>query len=160
MWMERHRVSSCPWSVPSLRRAVGVLLAALLVGCSTVRSDLCATLHTVMLEELRITEETPRHVAEAQACERQGLRLQRISEDLSTLEVRDKSLRKAVEGYRLEVERLSEEYARLARAYRTLPDENPDAEQQLSQQLGPLVVERAASVNGPRTALRNACNGY
>ena len=160
MWMERHRVSCCPWSIPSWRRFLGVLLATWLVGCSTMRSDLCATLHTVMLEELRITEETPRHVAEAQACEQQGLRLQRISEDLSSLEIRDKALRKAVEGYRLEVERLSEEYARLARAYRTLPDASPDAEQQLSQQLGPLVVGRAASMNGPRTELRNACNGY
>ncbi len=114
----------------------------------------------VMLEELRITEETPRHVSEAQACERQGLRLQRITEDLAALEIRDKPLRKVVEGYRVELERLSEEYARLARAYRTLPEASPDAEQQLSQQLGPLVVDRATSVNGPRTALRNACNGY
>ncbi|HEX8705258.1 MAG TPA: hypothetical protein VF815_40880 [Myxococcaceae bacterium] len=139
---------------------MGLLLVALLAGCSTIRSDLCATLHTVMLEELRITEQTPRHVAEAQACEQHGLRLQRISEDLSTLEIRDKALRSAVEGYRLELERLSEEYARLARAYRALPDTSPNAELQLSQQLGPLVMDRAASVNGPRTALRNACNGY
>jgi archaellum component FlaC len=137
-----------------------VLLTALLVGCSTLRSDLCATLHMVMLEELRITEETQRHIAEAQACEQQGLRLRRISEDLRSLEIRDKALRKAVEGYRVEVQRLSEEYARLASAYRSLPDASPDAEQQLREQLGPLVEDRAASVNRPRTALRNACNGY
>jgi len=156
MWMERHRVSCCPWSVPAWSRVLGVLLAGLLVGCSTLRSDLCATLHSVMLEELRITEQAPRHVAEAQACEQQGLRLQQISEDLSSLEIRDKALRKTVEGYRAEVERLSEEYSRLARAYRA----DPDAEQQVRERLGPLVLDRAASVNGPRSALRSACNGF
>ena len=160
MWRERRRVSSCAWSAPAWSRLLGVLLTGLLVGCSTLRSDLCATLHTVMMEEMRITEETPRHVAEAQMCEQQGLRLQRISEDLISLEIRDKALRKAVEGYRSEVARLSEEYSRLARAYRAAPDAGPDAEDQVRERLGPLVLDRAASVNGPRSALRSACSGY
>lgn len=160
MWMERSQVSSCPGRGPACNRAMGVLLTSLLVGCSTLRSEVCATLNTVMLEELRITEETVRHVAEVQTCEKQGLKLQRISEDLGSLEIRDKSLRKVVEGYRTEVERLSEEYARLAWAYRTLPEANPDAQKQLREQLGTQVVDRATSVNGPRSELRSACNGF
>jgi predicted RNase H-like nuclease (RuvC/YqgF family) len=137
-----------------------VLLTSLLVGCSTLRSDLCATVHTVMLEELRITEETPRHVAEASACERHGQRLQELSEDLGELQIRDKALRRAVESYRTEMERLSEEYARLARAYRSLPEPDPDAEEQVRERLGPSLLDRAASVNGPRARLRNACNEF
>jgi len=160
MWMVRRRVSSCPWSVPIWSRALGVLLTGLLVGCSTMRSDLCATVHTVMLEELRITEETARHIAEAQACERHALKLERISEDLGALDIRDKALRQAVDGYRQELERLANEYTRLAKAYRSVRDASPDAEQQVREQLGPVVVDRAASVNGPRTQLRSACNGY
>jgi predicted RNase H-like nuclease (RuvC/YqgF family) len=139
---------------------MALLITSLLVGCSTLRSDLCATVHTVMLEELRITEETARHIAEARECERHAQRLQRISEDLGALEIRDKALRQAVDGYRTELERLSSEYGRLAKAYRALPEANPDAEQQVREQLGPVVLDRAASVNGPRTQLRSACNGY
>jgi hypothetical protein len=160
MWMERRHVSCFAWSAPAWSRLLGVLLAGLLVGCSTLRSDLCATLHTVMLEEMRITEETPRHVAEAHACEQQVLRLQRISEDLNSLEIRDKGLRKVVEGYRMEVARLSEEYNRLARAYRAATDAGPETEEQVREQLGRLVLDRASSVNGPRSALRSACSGY
>jgi hypothetical protein len=160
MLMVRRRVSSRPWRVPAWNRVLAVPLASLLVGCGTLRSDLCATLHTVMLEELRITEGTVRHIAEAQACERHALRLQRISEELGALDIRDKALRHAVEGYRLELEQLSREYARLAKAYRALPESDPGAEQRLREELGPLVVDRAASVNGPRTQLRSACNGY
>jgi predicted RNase H-like nuclease (RuvC/YqgF family) len=138
-----------------------MLLTTLSVGCSTLRSDMCATVHTVMLEELRITEETPRHVSEPVACERHGMRLRKLSADLAALEIRDKSLRKAVESYRAEMERLSEEYARLARAYRSVPEENSeDEEERVREMLGPLVVDRAASVNGPRTRLRDVCNGF
>jgi hypothetical protein len=52
------------------------------------------------------------------------------------------------------------EYARLAAAYRTLPDAGPGAEAKVRELLGPVLVDRAASVNGPRTALRSACSGF
>lgn len=155
MWMESRRVSSPAWL-----RILAALLCPLLIGCGTLRSDLCATVHTRVLEELRITEETPRHVLDAEACERYGQRLHELSEELSSLEIRDAALRKVVEGYRAELERLSAEYARLATAYRTLRDAGPGEAEKVRKLLGPVLVDRAASVNGPRTALRSACSGF
>jgi hypothetical protein len=160
MRLERCREWSSPWRAPAWCRALGALLPALLIGCSTLRSDLCATVHTRMLEELRITEETPRHVLDPQACERHAERLRQLSDELRTLEIRDEPLRKAVESYRAEVERLSREYQRLAEAYRTLPDASPGSEEKVRELLGPILLDRAASMNGPRTSLRSACNGF
>jgi hypothetical protein len=155
MWMESRRVSSPAWL-----RILAALLCPLLIGCGTLRSELCATVHARMLEELRITEETPRHILDAKACEKHGQRLQELSEELGSLEIRDPALRKVVKGYRAELERLSAEYARLAAAYRTLLDADPGETQKVRELLGPVLVDRVASVNGPRAALRSACSGF
>lgn len=150
----RRSVLARPW-------CPGALLATALISCSTVRSDLCATIHARVLEEMRITEETPRHARDPLACERHAKRLSEFAQELRSLEIRDAGLRKAVDTYRTELERLAETYALLAAAHRQHSHAHMDENvHPVPESLRRQLMEHAASLNGPRTSLKSSCNGF
>lgn len=138
-------------------RAAGVMgLATLLVACTTVRSDLCATVHARVMEEQRTTDETPRHVLDPRACALQARRLRRLVSDLSGLDIPDSGLRKAVEGYRSELEALAATYEQLAKVNPTGPEE-ADA---VRETLGEDLLRQASGLNSPRAVLQDACGAF
>lgn len=137
-------------------RAGGVtVLASFLVACTTVRSDLCATVHSRMLEEQRTTDETPRHVLDPRACELHARRLRRLAADLSGLDISDAGLRKAVEGYRSQLEALAATYERLAKVHPA--HQEADAAREA---LGDDLIRQASGLNTPRAVLQDACGGF
>ncbi len=138
------------------RTALGGLGLVVLSACVTQRSDLCATLHTRMLEEMRTTEEAPRHVSDAWACRKHEQRLRQLARELRAMEVQDAKLRQAVEDYRMALERLAQDYARLLEAHRK---QGPPAEQVL-EVLGSRLMEHADAVSSARARLRNACESF
>ncbi|MDY7226396.1 hypothetical protein [Hyalangium rubrum] len=153
-------MSSRRRSVLARLGSLGALLLSGVLACSTVRSDLCATVHTRVLEEQRITEEAPRHVLDPHACARHARRLRELSEELRGLEIRDASLRMAMDSYRTQLESLSEHYAQLASAYRSRPDKRPEEDAQARDRLSRRLVDHAASMNGPRTLLKGHCDSF
>jgi hypothetical protein len=145
----------CVWG-----RAAGVLVSAVtLSACGGSRTELCTTVHTRMLEELRTTDGAPHFVSDPWACERHSLRLRQLAEELRALDVQDARLRKSLDDYRLEVERLAEAYARLAAAYQAQPGLTPEVAWQVHTPLRREVLNHAASMNEPRLQLQRVCDG-
>jgi hypothetical protein len=127
----------------------GLMGATALSACGTLKTELCTTVHTRVLEELRTTDGAPHHVSDLWACERQALRLRQLAE----------VLRRSLEEYRLEVERLAEAYARLAAAYQAHPELSPEEARQVHTPLRREVLNHAASMSAPRLEVQRACNG-
>lgn len=142
-------------------RATWILVSAtVLAACGGVRAELCTTVHTRVLEELRTTDGAPHHVADPWACERHAVRLRQLAEELRTLDIQDRTLRKSLEDYQLEVERLAEAYARLAAAYQAQPELSPEEAQQVHTPLRREVLNHAASMSAPRLQVQRACSGW
>jgi hypothetical protein len=137
----------------------GLLGATALSACGTLRTDLCTSVHTRVLEELRTTDETPHHVSDPWACERHARRLQELAGELRALELRDEGLRQSLETYRVEVERLAEAYARLTAAYQAQPELSPEEARQVHMPLRREVLNHAASMSAPRLQVQRACSG-
>jgi hypothetical protein len=133
--------------------------ATTLWGCGTLRSELCTTVHTRVLEELRTTDGTPHHVSDPWACEQHAVRLRQLAEELRALDIQDAALRKPLEAYRLEVERFAEAYARLADAYQALPQLSAEEARQVHTPLRREVLNHAASLTAPRLQVQRVCNG-
>lgn len=141
-------------------RATGVLVSAVaLSACGSLRPELCTTVHTRVLEELRTTDGAPHFVSDPWACEQHAARLRQLADELRTLEAPDAMLRKSLEDYRLEVERLAEAYARLAAAYQAHPKLSPEEARQVHSPLRREVLNHAASMSAPRLQLQRACGG-
>jgi hypothetical protein len=137
----------------------GLLGVTALAGCSsTMKADLCTTVHTDVLEELRTSEGTARHVLDPWACERDARRLHELAEDLRALDIRDASLHDVVEAYRVEVEHLSEDYGRLAAAYQDSAGLSPEEAQRVRSALSRRVLEHSSAMNGLRIQVQRACN--
>jgi hypothetical protein len=137
----------------------GLMGATALSACGTLKTELCTTVHTRVLEELRTTDGAPHHVSDPWACERHALRLQQLAEELRALDVQDAVLRRSLEEYRLEVERLAEAYARLAAAYQAHPELSPEEARQVHTPLRREVLNHAASMSAPRLQVQRACSG-
>jgi hypothetical protein len=137
----------------------GLVGVASLAACGTVRTELCTTVHTRVLEELRTTDGTARYVLDPWACELHSRRLHELAEVLRALEIRDAPLLVAVEEYRAEVEHLSEAYALLAAAYKASVDLPPEERHRVHSALSHSVQEHAASLNAPRAKVQSACTG-
>jgi hypothetical protein len=116
--------------------------------------------HTRVLEELRTTDGAPHHVSDPWACERHAVRLRQLAEELRTLSTQDVMLRKSLEDYRLEVERLAEAYARLSAAYQARPELAPEEARQVHTPLRREVLNHAASLIAPRLQVQRACSGW
>jgi hypothetical protein len=137
----------------------GLLGATALSACGSSRTELCTTVHTRVLEELRTTDEAPHHVSDPWACERYARRLRVLADELRALAPRDEGLRQSLETYRAEVERLAEAYARLAAAYRSHPELSLEAARQVHKPLRREVLNHAAALGAPRLQLQRACGG-
>jgi predicted RNase H-like nuclease (RuvC/YqgF family) len=136
----------------------GLLLAGTLVACGTLRADLCATVYARTLEEERTTEEVPRHLSDPQACALRAERLRRLVGELRALEIRDATLRQAVERYLNEVEELAKGYALLSAAYHA-PEAATGEALRRREALGEHLVEHVAEVDRARSILRRTCRG-
>ncbi|WP_224240410.1 hypothetical protein [Hyalangium gracile] len=143
-----------------LRATWGLLSAASLAACGSVRTELCTTIHARVLEELRTSDWTARYVLDPWSCEWRALRLRELAKELRALEARDGSLRPSVEAYRLEVERLAEAYERLAAAYRNSQELPPEEAQRVHSALSRGVLDHAAALNPLRAQVQSACNGF
>lgn len=143
-----------------MARATGVLVGTVaLSACGSVKMDLCTTVHTRVLEELRTTDAAPHFVSDPWACEQHSLRLRQLAEELRTLEVQDARLRKSLEDYQLELERLAEAYSRLAAAYQARPGLTAEEAWQVQAPLRREVLDHAASLSTPRLRLQRVCGG-
>jgi hypothetical protein len=111
------------------------------------------------MEELRTTDGAPHFVSDPWACEQHAVRLRQMAEELRALDVQDAVLRKSLEDYRLEVERLAEAYARLAAAYQAQPGLSPEEARQVHTPLRREVLNHAASMSTPRLHLQRVCSG-
>ncbi|KFE68380.1 hypothetical protein [Hyalangium minutum] len=139
-------------------RATGILVSAVaLSACGSMRAELCTTVHTRVLEELRTTDRTPHFVSDPWACERHALRLRQLAEELRAMNIPDVALRRSLEDYRLEVERLAEAYSRLSAAYQAQPEFTLDEARQVHTPLRREVLNHAASLSAPRLQLQRAC---
>lgn len=144
----------CVWG-----RTAGLLVSAVaLAACGSMRVELCTAVHTRVLEELRTTDGTPHFVSDPWACEQHALRLRQLAEELRAMNVSDAALRRSLEDYRLEVERLAEAYSRLSAAYQAQPELTPDEARQVHTPLRREVLNHAASLSAPRLQLQRACN--
>jgi hypothetical protein len=141
------------------RAAWGLVSAASLAACGTVRGELCTMVHTRVLEELRTSDGAPHHVSDLWACEWHAQRLRKLAEELRTLNIRDTTLREAVTIYRVEVEHLAEAYERLAAAYKAHPDLPPEEAMRVHSPLRREVLNHAASMSTPRMQVQHACSG-
>jgi hypothetical protein len=140
------------------RAAWGLVGAASLAACSTMRGELCTAVHTRVLEELRTTDGAPHHVSDPWACERHARRLRALAEELRALDIQDSALREAVAAYRLEVAQLAEAYERLVAAYKAQPELPPEEARRVHTPLRREVLNHAASLSAPRIQVQNACN--
>ncbi|MFL5347772.1 MAG: hypothetical protein ACJ8AT_23535 [Hyalangium sp.] len=139
-------VTGCLWGATSL------------MACGTLRPEPCTTLHDDVLEELRTEDGTERHVLDPWACEHNARRLHELAEELRALEIRDASLHEAVEAYRAKVERLSEDYGRLAAAYQDSAGLPSEEAQRVRTTLSRRVLEDSASMNAPRIQVQHSCD--
>lgn len=160
MHLEHSDERACSRAIHASARAVwGLVGAASLTACSTLRTELCTTVHTRVLEELRTTDGTAHHVTDPWACERHARRLRELSEELSTLEIHDPALREAVMSYRAELEHFAEAYERLAAAYKAHPELPPEEARRVHTPLRREVLNHAAAMSAPRLQVQSACNG-
>lgn len=141
------------------RAAWGLVSAAALAACGSVRGELCTAVHTRVLEELRTSNGAPHHVSDPWACEWHAQRLRRLAEELRGLNIRDTTLREAVAIYRVEVEHLAEAYERMAAAYKAHPELPLEEARRVHTPLSREVLNHAASLSAPRMQVQRACSG-
>lgn len=139
-------VTGCLWGATSL------------MACSTLKLEPCTTVHARVLEELRTSDGTAHDILDPWACERDARRLHQLSEELHSLEIHDASLHAAVEAYRAEVERLSEDYGRLAAAYQDSAGVPSQEAQRAQAALSRSVLEDSATMNVLRTQVEHSCD--
>lgn len=139
--------------------AWGLVSAASLTACGTVRGELCTVVHTRVLEELRTSNGAPHHVSDRWAREWHAQRLRKLAEELRTLDIRDTMLREAVATYRVEVEHLAEAYERLSAAYKVYPELPPEEARRVHAPLRREVLNLASSLSAPRMQVQHACSG-
>lgn len=140
------------------RAAWGLVSAASLAACGSVRGELCSVVHTRVLEELRSSNGAAHHVSDPWACEWHAQRLRKLAEELRDLDIRDAALREAVTTYRVEVEHLAEAYERLAAAYKAHPELPPEEAGRVHRPLRREVLNHAASMSVPRLQVQHACS--
>lgn len=160
--------SALPVARPGLLRGPGRLGAwgvALWLGmgaaCMPRKDNECATVQARVLEEIRVADGFHDHFHDAAAITQHAHRLRHVSSKLRALDVRDATLRHALERYLASLDRLADAYARVADSQaRGLVDGGGDAGDPVDEwvSLGVVLSTHAAAVNGARSAISNACN--
>jgi hypothetical protein len=148
---------------PGASRWLGGLVLGLGLGlepaCAPHKDSECAKVQARVLEELRVVDGFHDHLHDREAMARHAHLLRAVSADLRALNIRDASLRRAVEDYHASIEHLATAWARLADAGVPGPGVGTDASVLVSApgSLHEVLAAHAAVMNSARSAISEAC---